>query len=127
MIALSAIHFILYLSRCLRTPIKSRMKNFIIKPKYADDLTYMGRSKQQIDEIEVQIPAKLRKYDLEINHTKTERYEIPQPNLPPPPNPSIETLIKHKDDEIIWSELDWISNYQPVIENKNRTEEIASF
>ena len=66
----------------------------------------------------MQIPAKLRKYDLEINHTKTERYEILRPNPPPPPDPSIETLIKHKDDKIIWSELDWISNYQPVIENK---------
>ena len=67
----------------------------------------MGRSKQQIDEIEVQIPAKLRKYD----HTKTERYEIPRPNPPPPPNPSTETLIKHKDDKITrnWTRSQTIS------------------
>ena len=64
---LSAVLFVLYLAKCLRLPTKTKMKGFCIKPKYADDLTFIGTSKIEIDEIEAKIPVQLRKYNLEIN------------------------------------------------------------
>ena len=42
---LSAITFIFYLAKCLRRPIKTKMKGFLSTPKYADDITYAGTSK----------------------------------------------------------------------------------
>ena len=94
------------------------MKGFCIKPKYADDLTFIGTSKIEIDEIEAKIPVQLRKYNLEINTSKTERYEIPRPEMPPPP-PTTETLKKLREDTICWSALDWITKYKPPkVENK---------
>ena len=42
------------------------------------------------------------------------------PNRHPqlPPKPSIETLIAHKEDKPLWSELDWLVNYRPEIKDK---------
>ena len=115
---LSAVLSILYLAKCLRLPIKTKMKDFCIKPKNAGDLTFIGTSKVQIDEIEAKIPAQLRKYNLEVNTSKTERYEIPRPEMPRPP-PTAETLKKLKEDTICWSEFDWITKYKPPkVENK---------
>ena len=96
------------------------MKDFSIKPKFADDLTFLGKSKTEIDEIENKLPIQLKKYKLEINKTKTERYEIPRPEPPPPSPPNTEALLSHKEDRICWSALDWITNYvAPKIENKS--------
>ena len=93
------------------------MKDFSIKSKFADDLTFLGKSKTEIDEIENKLAIQLKKYKLEINKTKTERYEIPRPE-PSPPN--TETLLLHKEDRICWSALDWITNsVAPKIENKS--------
>ena len=105
---LSAILFILYLARCprcLRKPTKTKMKDFSIKPKFADDLTFLGKSKTEIDEIENKLPIQLKKYKLAINKRKTERYEIPSPDPPPPSLPNTETLLLHKEDRICWSAL----------------------
>ena len=114
---LSAILFILYLARCLRKPTKTKMKDLSIKPKFADDLTFLGKSKTEIDEIENKLPIQLKKYKLEINKTKTERYEIPRHAPPPPSPPNTKTLLLHR---ICWSALDWITNYvTPKIENKS--------
>ena len=71
------------------------MKGFCIKPKYADDLTLIGTSKVQIDEIEAKIPVQLRKCNLEVNTSKTERHEIPRPDMSLPP-PAAETPKKLK-------------------------------
>ncbi len=61
----------------------------------------------------------MEKKNLIANHTKTERYEVPLSPPPSTPNPSYETLIKHKNDKIIWSDFDYLINYNPVIKNNN--------
>ena len=114
---LSAILFILYLSKSLKLPIKTKMKGFISTPKYADDITYAGTSKTQIDELEKKLPERLESYNLTVNKTKTERYTIPKPPPPPAPIPSMKTLLKHKNDKTLWSELDWLT-YKPKVKNK---------
>ena len=101
---LSAILFILYLSRCLRLPFKTKMKGFLTTPKYADDITYASTSKAHIDELEIKVPKKLKGYDLTVNNSKTEKYTIPKPPPPPVPIPSVETILKHKNDRSLWSE-----------------------
>ena len=58
---------------------------------------------------------RLGEYYLTANETKTGRYQIPKP---PPPKPSIETLRQHKDDKVLWSELDWLINYTPPVTDK---------
>ena len=83
---LSAIMFIFYLAKCLRRPIKTKRKGFLWKPKYADDITYVGTSKSQINELEVKIPTRLNEYDLTANETKTEKYQIPKSPHPAPLN-----------------------------------------
>ncbi len=60
----------------------------------------------------------MEKKNLTVSHTKTEIYEIPLPP-PPTPNPSYETLIKHKNDKIVWCDFDYLINYHPVIKNNN--------
>ena len=114
---LSAILFIFYLSKCLKLPIKTKMKGFITTHKYADDITYGGTCKPQIDEMKVKVPLKLDKYDLSVNNTKTENYTIPKPPPPPVPIPSMNTLLKHKNDKPLWSELDWLK-YRPKRKDK---------
>ena len=76
---LSAILFIFYLAACLKKPIKTKMKGFLLKPKYADDMTLLGTSKIQIDSIKQQLPAQLSKFNLQMNQSKTEKYTIPRP------------------------------------------------
>ena len=115
---LSAILFILYLAKCMQKPIKTKMKSFLSTPKYADDITYAGTSNVQINELEVKVPVRLTEYDLTANETKTEKYQIPKPPPRDPPKPSMETLLKHKDDKPLWSELDWLVNYHPKIKDK---------
>ena len=81
------------------TAYLTKMKGFYIKPKYADDSTFIGTSKVQIDEIKAKIPVQLRKYNLEVNASKTVRYEIPRTETPPPPA-TAETLKKLQEDII---------------------------
>ena len=114
--ALSAILFILYLSKCLRLPIKTKMKGSLTTPKYADDITYASTSKARIDELEIKVPKRLKGYDLTVNNSKTEKYTIPKPPPPPVPIPSMETLLKHKNDRPLWSELDWLT-YKPKVKD----------
>ena len=81
------------------------MKGFLTTPKYADDITYTGTSKAHIDGLEIKVPKKLKEYDLTVNKSKTEKYTIPKPPPPPILIPSMETLLKHKNDRPLWSEL----------------------
>ena len=114
---LSAILFIFYLAKYLKHPIKTRMKGFLISPKYADDITFGGTCKSQIDEIEVKVPQKLEGHNLKVNELKTEKYIIPKPPPPPIPIPTMKTLLKHKNDKPLWSELDWVK-YKPKRKDK---------
>mgnify|MGYP006903447244 CR=1 FL=1 len=48
-------------------------------------------------------------HDLSTNGTRIEEYEIQKP----PPTSTIEELIKHKNNNICSSEMDWLVNYKP--------------
>ena len=52
---LSAVLFIFYLACCINE-VEIRHENFIIKPKYADDTTYIATDKKEIEVIENMIP-----------------------------------------------------------------------
>ncbi len=65
----------------------------------------------------------MEKKNLTADHTKTEtqkdmKFHYHQPP-PPTPDPSYETLLKHKNDKIIWSDFNYLINYHPVIKNNN--------
>ena len=70
---LSAILFIYYLAMCLRLPLKTKMKSFMINPMYADDITFIGTNEHQIDEIEAKMANHLNKYNLKINAPQKQR------------------------------------------------------
>ena len=84
----------------------------MISPKYADDLSFIGTSNQEINAIEDQIPNHHASYNLQINQSKTERYIIPAPLPPPPPPPTEEEHLNFKEEAICWSDLDWIVKYK---------------
>ena len=107
---LRAILFIFYLAKCLENPIKTNMKGFLVNQTYAYDLTIAGTSKMQVNELEQKTSVQLKKYNLKVTAEKAEKYEIPRA---PPPPPTMEELIKHNNDKVLWSELDWLINYEP--------------
>ena len=80
---LSAILFILYLSESLKNEsesLKNETKNIdisssiLIKPKYADDITYATTGKTISKYIKRTTPISLKKSELMINHSETEEY-----------------------------------------------------
>ena len=80
---------------------------FYIAPKYADDITFVTTSKEMINKIKETIPPQLKKYNLMVNETKTEQYQIPRPH----PDPLPLDLNSFLDqNNIRWSALDWITN-----------------
>ena len=76
-----------------------------LDPKYADDITYLTTIQNLTGEIKVNTAHRLKKFNLSINETKTEDYEVPgkKPAPPPPPPPT-----EPPKDSIDWSELDWL-------------------
>ena len=110
---LSAILFIFYLAMCLRQPIHTKTKGFLINPIYADDLTMAGTNNPQITDTETVMVNRLDDYNLKVNGTKKESYEIPRPPPPPPPPPTMEQLLEHKNNTNCRSELDWLVTYEP--------------
>lgn len=48
-----------------------------IAPKYADDITWITTARQKIEQVKETVPSKLKAYNLQINETKTEEYNIP--------------------------------------------------
>ena len=83
---LSAILFIYYLARCLDELKKEddiQPDVFYIAPKYADDITFVTTSKEITNKIKETIPPQLKKYNLMVNKTKTEQYQIPRPHPDP--------------------------------------------
>ena len=119
---LSAILLIFYLAIALR---KEKLNNtdennnnhFQIEPKYADDITYASTNEEDINIITNTIPTKLKLFDLSINTSKTEYFIIPRPQPPQPPPPTIEELILHQNDKILWSDLDWVTNFDKTPKN----------
>ena len=67
---LSAILFILYLSESLKNETKNIdiSSSILIKPKYADDITYATTSKTISKYIKRTTPISLKKSELVINH-----------------------------------------------------------
>ena len=112
---LSAILFIFYLAMCLRQPIHTKTKGFFINPTYADDLTLAGTNEQQINDTEHVMVDRLTDYNLMVNASKKEKYQIPRPPPPAPPPPTLQELHEHRDNRVNWSALDWLVTYKPPI------------
>ena len=110
---LSALLFIFCLAECLRNERDGMEESILITPKYADDVTYALKDVKAQEGLKRRIPPILKTHDLMINHTKTEEYTIPKPPPLPPPAPTIEELLAHKDDKVCWSALDWLVQYEP--------------
>ena len=115
---LSAILFIYYLAMCLRRPIYTKTRGFLINPMYTDDLTLAGTNQQQIQDTKTVMTARLKEYDLKVNETKTEKYIIPRPPPPPPPPTTVEELLAHKQNRNNWSNLDWLLDTSYDIERR---------
>ena len=81
------------------------LKN-VLNTNYNDDVTYATKRKSTSESMKCEIPKLVKTHNLEINETKTEEYIIPKP----PPTPTMDTLLAHKNDKILWSELDWLVN-----------------
>ena len=65
------------------------------------------------DELQHRTSTKLKSFNLLVNSSKTEYYQVPKP-IPESPKPSMEELLAHRDDKILWSALDWLVNYTPA-------------
>ena len=68
--------------------------------------------KERLNKIENQVPTQLKKYNLQSNESKKEKYQIPKPTPAPEPPQTWEELEKVKNDKILWSDLDYLT-YQP--------------
>ena len=104
---LSALLFIYYLDTCLKEE-QTQMYGFYLCPKYADDITYVTTSLDKLEEIEKDTPPKLKSYNLQVNQSKTEKYQIPRPI----PEQYLPELDINTNQNVLWSELDWIANIQ---------------
>ena len=93
------------------------MYGFYLCPKYADDITYVTTSLEKIEEIERDTPPKLISYNLQVNQSKTEKYQIPRPI----PKQYLPELDINTNQNVLWSELDWIANIQPVTPENTST------
>ena len=60
-----------------------------------------------INKIKETIPPQLKKYNLMVNETKTEQYQIPRPHPDPLP---LDLNSALDQNDIRWSALDWITN-----------------
>lgn len=68
--------------------------------------------KEHIETIQREIQNELFKYNLHVNPNKTETYTIPKPKPPKLPPPFLETLYEQKHNKLLWSDLDWIINFE---------------
>ena len=125
MIAFRQFYSYFYLAECLGEQsdlteglrFENRPGLFGVDPQYADDTTFGGTGKlgkERLDKIENQIPTLLKKFNRLYNQTsqKKEKYQIPKPAPAPEPPPTWEDLENHKNDKILWSDLDYLT-YQP--------------
>ena len=124
---LSAVLFIFYLAECLSEENnltedlkfernKNKNHSYNVDPQYADDTTFGGvgeEGRERLEKIEEKIPKQLAKYNLQSNESKKEKYQIPKPPPDPEPPPTWEELEAHKNDKPLWSDLDYLINFQP--------------
>ena len=113
---LSAVLFIYYLAKCLKEE-QNQMYGFYLCPKYADYITYVTSSLEKLEEIWKDTPPKLKSYNLQVNQSKTEKYQIPRPI----PEQYLPELDINTNQNVLWSELDWIANIQPVTPENTST------
>ena len=107
---LSAILFICYLAKCLDELNKEDDTHpyvFYIAPKYTDNIPFVTTSKEMINKVKETIPPQLKKYNLMVNETKIEQYQIPRPHPDPLP---LDLTSALDQNDIRWSALDWITN-----------------
>ena len=104
---LSAVLFIYYLAKCLKEE-QTQMYGFYLCPKYADDITYVTTSQEKLEETGKDTSPKLQSYNLQVNQSKTEKYQIPRPI----PEHYLRELDINTNKNMLWSELDWIANIQ---------------
>ena len=62
-------------------------------------------------------PPKLKSYNLQVNQSKTERYLIRRPI----PEQYLPELDLNTNQNVLWSELDWIANIQHVTPENTST------
>ena len=113
---LSAVLFIYYLVKCLNKE-QTQMDGFYLCSKYADDITYVTTSLEKIEEIERDTPPKLKSYNLQVNQSKTAKYKIPRPI----PEQYLPEFDINTNQNVLWSELDWIANIQNVTPENTST------
>ena len=82
-----------------------------INPKYADDITYITTDETLYDTREAVTTERLKKYNLLINQTKTEKYIIPEPKRPKPPIPPVPRGPDGKRSH----GLNWIGSCDPSL------------
>ena len=58
-------------------PLHTNKSVTTVTPKYADDITYISTDKQYINNITESVPKQLKHFNLQINLSKTEEYQIP--------------------------------------------------
>ena len=58
----------------------------LFAPKYANDITYATNNKRIYDELQHRTSTKLKGFNLLVNSSKTEYYQVPKP-IPEPPKP----------------------------------------
>ena len=94
-------------------------EGFLINPTYADDITFAGTNKQQIDEIEEKMTKQLDRYNLKINQVRLKNTTFPDQNHHQQQQP-YKNYCNTKITEWNWSGLDWLLIYKPPIpENKS--------
>ena len=78
------------LNEDIKTKFSEKMKhtnnnnstqNFLIEPKYADDIAWITISKHEVECVKANIPNQLLKYKLQTNKNKTEEIYHPQQQL----------------------------------------------
>ena len=95
--------FIFYLSCALKESPDEQVPRDLqafLEVFYADDLSYATTSYEHRESIKAETPRKLEKYNLFINHSKTEEGEAPDKRPPPPPPPP---PLTDPGDKVLWS------------------------
>ena len=106
--SISAVLFIFYLACALKESPDEQVPRDLqafLEVFYADDLSYATTSYEHRESIKAETPRKLEKYNLFINHSKTEEGEALDKRPPPPPPPP---PLTDPGDKLLWSDLDWL-------------------
>ena len=92
-----------YASDPYLAPSQTNCKTTTVTPKYADDITYISTDKQYIDNITESVLKQLKEFNLQINLSKTEEYQIPD-------TPNTQTKQSWKNCKLLGTLLDSDTN-----------------